>query len=256
MLMIRFILVMRRRTKCGSRSQNAPIPTGTIPKRMRTFLTPDQCRLTPFRAAAAVRLHVTPQMPSPCGDAQIPPPSDFDLNPSAFTDWNGPAPARPAAVLVPVIARDNLTVLLTERTAHLAAHAGQIAFPGGKPDPGDSSPIDTALREAHEEIGLSRAYVEPLGFLDIYRTGTGFAVTPVVALVRPDFELTLNPNEVASAFEVPLAFLMNPANHRIDAHTLDGRDRRFYAMPYGERYIWGATAGILRNMHDRLFSAP
>ena len=190
------------------------------------------------------------------GGSTVAPPSDFDLNPTAFADWNGPAPARPAAVLVPVIARDQLTVLLTERTSHLAAHAGQIAFPGGKPDTSDVSSIDTALREAQEEIGLPRALVEPLGFLDVYRTGTGFAVTPVVALVRPDFEPAINVNEVAAAFEVPLAFLMDPANHRIDAHTLGGRDRRFYAMPYGERYIWGATAGILRNMHDRLFSAP
>jgi hypothetical protein len=97
--------------------------------------------------------------------------------------------------------------------------------------------------------------VEPLGFLDVYRTGTGFAVTPVVALVRPDFALVPNANEVAAVFEVPLAFLMDPANHRIDAHTLGGRDRRFYAMPFGERYIWGATAGILRNMHDKLFAS-
>lgn len=184
------------------------------------------------------------------------PPSDFDLNPSAFIDWSGHLAARPAAVLVPVVVRDDLFVLLTERTPHLAAHAGQIAFPGGKPDPGDSGPVETALREAQEEIGLDRRFVEPLGFLDDYRTGTGFAVTPVVALVGPGFTLEPNTDEVASVFEVPLAFLMNPANHRIDARTLGGRDRHFYAMPFGERYIWGATAGIIRNMHDKLFAAP
>lgn len=211
--------------------------------------------LDTFRSLAAARLYADPLLPTATPVAPVPPPSDFDLNPSAFADWNGPAPTRPAAVLVPIVARDELTVLLTERTPHLAAHAGQIAFPGGKPDPGDNGPIDTALREAEEEIGIARASVEPLGFLDVYRTGTGFAVTPVVALIRPGFELSLNANEVAAAFEVPLAFLMNPANHRIDARTLGGRDRRFYAMPYGERYIWGATAGILRNMYDRLFSA-
>ncbi len=211
--------------------------------------------LDTFRLLAAARLHANPLVPPATPVAPVPPPSDFDLNPSAFADWNGPAPIRQAAVLVPIVARDELTVLLTERTPHLAAHAGQIAFPGGKPDPGDNGPIDTAVREAEEEIGVARTFVEPLGFLDVYRTGTGFAVTPVVALVRPGFELSLNANEVAAAFEVPLAFLMNPANHRIDARTLGGRDRRFYAMPYGERYIWGATAGILRNMHDRLFSA-
>mgnify|MGYP001806732444 CR=1 FL=1 len=216
----------------------------------------DPFGLDAFRAAAATRLLASPTLPSATPVAPVPPPSDFDLNPSAFAEWNGPAPVRPAAVLVPIVARDGLTVLLTERTPHLAAHAGQIAFPGGKPDPGDTGPIDTALREAEEEIGIPRSCVEPLGFLDVYRTGTGFAVTPVVALIRPDFALTLNANEVAAAFEVPLAFLMDPANHRIDARTLGGRDRRFYAMPYGERYIWGATAGILRNMHDKLFSAP
>ncbi|OYW54520.1 MAG: CoA pyrophosphatase [Hyphomicrobium sp. 32-62-53] len=217
---------------------------------------PDPFTLDAFRARAAQRLLASPTLPSATPVAPVPPPSDFDLNPSAFAEWNGPAPVRPAAVLVPIVVRDSLTVLLTERTPHLAAHAGQIAFPGGKPDPGDTGPIDTALREAEEEIGMHRGLVEPLGFLDVYRTGTGFAVTPVVALIRPDFALSINANEVAAAFEVPLAFLMDPANHRIDARTLGGRDRRFYAMPYGERYIWGATAGILRNMHDKLFSAP
>jgi 8-oxo-dGTP pyrophosphatase MutT (NUDIX family) len=209
--------------------------------------------LAAFRTLAGERLRAAPQDLPPSAEP-IPPPSDFDLNPSAFAEWSGPAPARPAAVLVPVIARDPLTILLTERTPHLAAHAGQIAFPGGKPDPGDLGPADTALREAEEEIGLSRDYIEPIGFLDVYRTGTGFAVTPVVGLVMPGFQLSLNTNEVAAAFEVPMSFLMDPANHRIDALRLGGHDRRFYAMPYGDRYIWGATAGILRNMHDKLFS--
>ncbi|MGE5267319.1 MAG: CoA pyrophosphatase [Deltaproteobacteria bacterium] len=217
-------------------------------------IAPGLFHLAAFRALASGRLRAAPQR-SPRTGEPIPPPSDFDLNPSAFVEWTGPAPARPAAVLVPVVARAPLTVILTERTSHLEAHAGQIAFPGGKPDPSDDGPAETALREAEEEIGLSRHLIEPIGFLDVYRTGTGFAVTPVVGIVRPDFHLKLNENEVAAAFEVPLSFLMNPANHRIDALTLAGRDRHFYAMPYGERYIWGATAGILRNMHDRLFSA-
>jgi 8-oxo-dGTP pyrophosphatase MutT (NUDIX family) len=188
--------------------------------------------------------------------APVPPPSDFDLNPSAFAEWNGPAPVRPAAVLVPVIARDRLTVLLTERTPHLAVFFFNDTSTTEIYTHSDTGPVDTALREAEEEIGIPRAFVEPLGFLDVYRTGTGYAVTPLVALIHPGFELTLNANEVAAAFEVPLAFLMDPANHLIDARILGGRDRRFYAMPYGERYIWGATAGILRNMHDKLFSAP
>lgn len=212
-----------------------------------------QFRLETFRSLAESRLHPAPQ-PASHDAGSVPPPSDFDLNPSAFADWSGSAAARPAAVLVPIVARDELFVLLTERTPHLAAHAGQIAFPGGKPDLADAGPVDTALREAEEEIGLARQFVEPIGFLDAYRTGTGFSVTPVVALVSPGFALVPNANEVAAVFEVPLAFLMDPANHRIDAHTLGGRDRRFYAMPFGERYIWGATAGILRNMHDKLFA--
>lgn len=220
---------------------------------MKAF-TPGHFQLAAFRTLAAGRLRSEPQQLPRAGEP-IPPPSDFDLNPSAFAEWSGPAPARPAAVLVPVVAREPLTILLTQRTSHLAAHAGQIAFPGGKPDPADRGPAETALREAEEEIGLSRGLIEPIGFLDVYRTGTGFAVTPVVGIVQPDFQLKLNENEVAAAFEVPLSFLMNPVNHRIDAVTLAGRDRRFYAMPYGQRYIWGATAGILRNMHDRLFSS-
>jgi 8-oxo-dGTP pyrophosphatase MutT (NUDIX family) len=206
-----------------------------------------------FRAWAATRLNPAPQAIATGAD-EIAPPSDFDLNPLAFRDWQGAAPARPAAVLVPIVAHAELTVLLTQRTTHLPAHAGQIAFPGGKPDPQDPGPLVTALREAEEEIGLRRAFVEPIGFLDTYRTGTGFAVTPVVGLVQPDFEIVPCLEEVADVFEVPLAFLMDPANHYIHAHTIGGRDRHFYAMPYGTRYIWGATAGILRNMHEKLFA--
>lgn len=179
---------------------------------------------------------------------------DWDLNPEMLADFAVMAPARPAAVLVPVVARDDLTVLLTQRTADLPTHAGQIAFPGGKVDPGDPDPVHTALREAHEEIGLESGFIEPLGFLDSYRTGTGFLVTPVVAIVRPAFALTLAPGEVAAAFEVPLAFLMNPANHHRHAREWRGRERHYYAMPYGDHYIWGATAGMIKNMHDRLYA--
>lgn len=180
-------------------------------------------------------------------------PSDFDLNPEAMAEWGATRSPRPAAVLVPVVARNDLTLLFTQRTDHLAAHAGQISFPGGKIDETDAGPIATALREAEEEIGLDRRYVEPLGFLDAYRTGTGFRITPVVALVDPGFTLTLNTDEVADAFEVPLAFLMDASNHETHTRIIAGRERRFHAMPHGERYIWGATAGILKNMHKRLY---
>ena len=191
-------------------------------------------------------------------------PSDFDLNPEFLAGADGTqskapltealAAARPAAVLIPVLARPVLTLLLTQRTAHLAAHAGQIAFPGGKTEPFDRDPLATALREAHEEIGLDPSFVEPLGTLDTYLTGTGFRITPVIALVAPGAPLTLDRNEVADTFEVPLPFLMDPANYQRHTRTIGGRERHFFAVPFGDRFIWGATAGILRNMHQRLFA--
>jgi 8-oxo-dGTP pyrophosphatase MutT (NUDIX family) len=181
-------------------------------------------------------------------------PSDFDLSPELVPEV-ARAPLAPAAVLVPIVARPELTVLLTQRTEALRRHSGQIAFPGGRMEPTDRDPIATALREAEEEVGLDPSFVEPLGYLDAYRTGTGFRIFPVVSLVREGFTLKLDAREVADAFEVPLAFLMDEANHRTEARTWLGVERRFYAMPFEDRYIWGATAGIMKNMHKRLFSA-
>lgn len=159
----------------------------------------------------------------------------------------------PAAVLVPVILhRSGPTMLFTQRTAHLRDHASQISFPGGRVEPGDESPVATALRETEEEVGLPRQQVEVVGFLPEYRTGTGFSVTPVVAFVEPPVVVSLDPFEVAEVFEVPLAFLLNPDNHQRHAMHYRGRDRRFYAMPYGERFIWGATAGMIRSLYERL----
>jgi 8-oxo-dGTP pyrophosphatase MutT (NUDIX family) len=134
-------------------------------------------------------------------------------------------------------------------------HAGQISFPGGKIEPGDASPAAAALREAEEEIGIGAEHVEPLGFLDTYRTGTGYNVAPLVAIVRPGVELAIDRGEVADVFEVPLAFLMDEANHQKHSRPWRGRERHFYAMPYGERFIWGATAGMLKNLHQRLLAA-
>jgi 8-oxo-dGTP pyrophosphatase MutT (NUDIX family) len=157
----------------------------------------------------------------------------------------------PAAVLIPLILRpEGLTMLLTQRTAHLSAHAGQISFPGGRAEAWDASPVDTALRETEEEIGLARSHVEVIGTLPDYITGTGYRVTPVVGLVTPPIELTADPHEVAEIFEVPLPFLMDGMNHqRISFEPPGGAARRrFYAMPYERFFIWGATAGMLRNL--------
>lgn len=181
-------------------------------------------------------------------------PSDFDLSPELVPEI-ARAPLAPAAVLIPVVARPEPTVLLTQRTDSLRRHAGQIAFPGGRMEPTDRDPTATALREAHEEIGLDASFVETLGYLDAYRTGTGFRIFPVVSIVREGFSLKLDEREVADAFEVPLAFLMDEANHRTETRFWRGQERRFYAMPFEQRYIWGATAGIVRNLKMRLFSA-
>lgn len=151
-----------------------------------------------------------------------------------------------ASVLFPIVLHEQgPTVLLTQRTEHLRDHAGQISFPGGRVEEEDLSPEHTALREANEEIGLSPRHVEIVGFLPEYRTVTGYRITPVVAFLTPPFELRPDPSEVAEVFEVPLAFLMNPANHERHSREYQGRTRHFFAMPYGRHFIWGATAGII-----------
>ncbi len=164
-------------------------------------------------------------------------------------------PVRPAAVLIPVVDHPEPTVLLTQRTEHLSSHAGQIAFPGGKIDATDASPMDAALREAEEEVGLKREFIEPIGYLDVYGTAFGFRILPTVARVKPGFNLSINEYEVSDAFEVPLAFLMNPENHQIHTKEFRGMERSYYAMPFAERYIWGATAGILRVLYERIYLA-
>jgi 8-oxo-dGTP pyrophosphatase MutT (NUDIX family) len=164
-------------------------------------------------------------------------------------------PIKPAAVLVAIVERDEPMVLLTQRTAHLKDHAGQISFPGGKIDASDDSPAAAAVREAFEEIGLEPHLIEPVGYLDIYMTTLGYRIVPTIARVAPAFELNLNRQEVDDAFEVPLAFLMMPENHKLHSRDWNGLTRKFYAMPYGEHYIWGATAGILRNLYERVYQS-
>jgi len=204
-----------------------------------------------YRARARLRLEVPPALTDPKAQGAR---GDLDLNP-ALWERAGVSATKPAAVLVPIIDRGEPTVLLTIRTQELATHAGQVAFPGGKIDPDDENPVAAALREAKEEIGLAPALVEPLGYLDLYLTFTGFRILPTVARVKPDFTLTLNPREVTEAFEVPLTFLMTPANHQRKSREWKGVTREFYAMPYENRYIWGATAGILRNLYERVYGA-
>lgn len=201
------------------------------------------------RAGARLSLEIPPGLTDP---DVVPPRGDHDLDPvmRAISDIR---PIRPAAVLIPVVARAEPTVLLTQRTAHLNDHAGQIAFPGGKIDADDATPLAAALREAEEEIGLAPEFIAPLGYLDLYMTTRGYRILPTVARVRPDFELTLNTTEVDAAFEVPLAFLMEEANHQRHSREWNGMTRSFYAMPFGDRYIWGVTAGILRNLWERIY---
>jgi 8-oxo-dGTP pyrophosphatase MutT (NUDIX family) len=177
---------------------------------------------------------------------------DLDLDPETWKTA-GVTASRPAAVLVPVVDRPSPTVILTQRTADLSSHAGQIAFPGGKIDTIDETPVGAALREAEEEIGLAPALVEPLGYLDLYLTFSGFRIVPTVARVAPDYALALSRAEVAEAFEVPLEFLMTPENYRRKSRDWKGIIRHYYEIPYQDHYIWGVTAGILRNLYERIY---
>jgi 8-oxo-dGTP pyrophosphatase MutT (NUDIX family) len=225
--------------------QSLTDPSQVLPKQVlaNQVLDPDA-----FRRLARARLLPHPHYEAGASSG----PSDYDLNPGMAAP---PAiPLIAAAVLVPVLLENPLSLLLTERTAHLTAHAGQIAFPGGKIEARDADARSAALREAHEEIGLDPALVETLGYLEPYRTGTGFLITPVVAFVASGFVARPDPAEVADAFTVPLDFLMNEDNHKIDSREWRGQQRRFYAMPFEHRYIWGATAGIIRALYRRLLT--
>ncbi|HEU0084840.1 MAG TPA: CoA pyrophosphatase [Bradyrhizobium sp.] len=201
------------------------------------------------RARARLRFEIPPGLT----DASIVPLSGDPGNDRMLQIIAQERPIRPAAVLIAVVEHAQPTVLLTQRAAHLNDHAGQISFPGGKIDPTDASPLDAALREAWEEIGLSREFIDPIGYLDLYATGFGFRILPALARVKPGFELRINETEVDDAFEVPLSFLMDPANHQLHSKEFRGIERSYYAMPFAERYIWGATAGILRVLYERIY---
>lgn len=181
--------------------------------------------------------------------------SDFKLNPELAHMFPSAEDRRLAAVLVPVIEREaGATVLFTKRSETLPTHAGQISFPGGKVDDADANVIETAYREAHEEIGLDERFIEPIGFMDDYLTGTGFRIAPLVATIREGFTVTPDHNEVDEIFEVPFSFLMDNRNHEIHTREWRGAQRLFYAMPYEDRFIWGATAGMLRHLYENLYS--
>jgi 8-oxo-dGTP pyrophosphatase MutT (NUDIX family) len=179
---------------------------------------------------------------------------DHVLNPETLLEVEG-LRLKDAAVLVPVVDDpDGAKVILTQRTAKLRKHSGQVAFPGGGIDESDVSPEEAALREAREEIGLAPDFVETVGRLPQYLSGTGFRIIPVLSVVRRGFVIKPNPDEVDAVFEVPLSFLMNPNNHQRDSRLWQGIVRHFYVMPYGERYIWGITAGIIRTLYERLYA--
>jgi len=178
---------------------------------------------------------------------------DFDLNPG----MTPPDRLRAAAVLVPLVERkEGLTVLLTQRTRHLAAHAGQISFPGGRLEAHDADAVAAALRETEEEVGLPASHVDPVGALDTYVTRTGFEVTPVVGFVRPPAAFAPDPFEVEEVFEVPLAFILAPGNPVRHSRTWQGIERHFWVFPYEDRYIWGATAGMLANLREVVTGEP
>ena len=201
------------------------------------------------RARARLRFEIPPGL----NDASIIPISGDPGNDRMLQIIAQERPIRPAAVLIPIVEHAQPTVLLTQRAAHLNDHAGQISFPGGKIDATDASPLDAALREAEEEIGLGREFIDPIGYLDLYATGFGFRILPTLARIKPGFKLRINETEVDDAFEVPLAFLMDPANHQLHSKDFRGIERSYYAMPFAERYIWGATAGILRVLYERIY---
>jgi 8-oxo-dGTP pyrophosphatase MutT (NUDIX family) len=205
-----------------------------------------------FFARARARLSLAAP-PALHDAAVVPDKGDHELNAEMAKLW-AVRPIRPAAVLVPVVDRPDPTVLLTQRSTHLPQHPGQISFPGGKIDPVDASPLAAALREAHEEVGLEAGFVEPIGYLDLYMTTQGYRIVPSVARVDPHYRLTLNPAEVDEAFEVPLQFLMDLGNHQKRSRDWEGTTRFYFEIPYERRRIWGVTAGILRNLAEKIYN--
>jgi 8-oxo-dGTP pyrophosphatase MutT (NUDIX family) len=202
------------------------------------------------RARERLSLDAPPALHDPNA---VPDKGDHELNLEMKALW-AVRPIRPAAVLVPVVDREQPTILLTQRSAHLPQHPGQISFPGGKIEPTDETPLAAALREAEEEVGLDARFVEPIGYLDLYMTTQGYRIVPSVARISPDYRLTLNPSEVDEAFEVPLQFLMDLGNHQKRSRDWEGIKRYYFEIPFEQRKIWGVTAGILRNLSEKIYA--
>ena len=203
------------------------------------------------RARRRLALDAPPALDDP---NVIPDKGDHELNLEMKALW-AVRPIRPAAVLVPVVDRAEPTVLLTQRAIHLPQHPGQISFPGGKIEPTDETPLAAALREAEEEVGLDASVIDPIGYLDLYMTTQGFRIVPLLARIAPDYRLTLNASEVDEAFEVPLQFLMEPGNHQKHSRDWEGIKRYYFEIPFEHRKIWGVTAGILRNLYEKIYAA-
>jgi 8-oxo-dGTP pyrophosphatase MutT (NUDIX family) len=202
------------------------------------------------RARARLVLDAPPALHDP---NVVPDKGDHELNLEMKALW-AVRPIRPAAVLVPVVDREQPTVLLTQRAIHLPQHPGQISFPGGKIEPSDETPLAAALREAEEEVGLDPRFIEPIGYLDLYMTTQGYRIVPSVARIAPDYRLALNASEVDEAFEVPLKYLMEPANHQKHSRDWEGIKRYYFEIPFEQRRIWGVTAGILRNLYEKIYA--
>jgi 8-oxo-dGTP pyrophosphatase MutT (NUDIX family) len=206
----------------------------------------------PFRSDADFLERLRARLEPFAGLRDETPRSDFDLAP-AFRP-TGSVTLKPAAVLAPIVQRaDGLTMLFTQRTPDMPTHAGQISFPGGRVQDNDSDAVAAALRETEEETGIGPHFITPLGSFDAYQTVTGYRIVPIVGLVEPGFTLRPDPREVADVFETPISFLMDPANHQRHERDWGGQKRAYLAMPFGDRYIWGATAGMIKALYERLY---
>ncbi len=221
---------------------------------MTSSATPTERLLSADEFFAAARMRLSFDVPQALANPDITPRlADQDADPAVVAAIAAMRPVRTAAVLVPVVERREPTVLFTQRTSRLADHPGEIAFAGGKIDTFDASPAAAALREAEEEIGLDRRFIEPIGYLDVHAVPTGYRILPTLARIREGFSLHFNPGEVSGVFEVPLAFLMTPRNYTRERADWNGLPTSVYAIRFNEHDIWGVTAGILRNLRERIY---